>query len=265
MTTLSVVSELSQVRESSSSSRPPPLTHLLLRQLRTFAWSPHPNYPDLMAVGLTTGRTLLLRLDASASPSASHSLNPALSAISLNPRHARPCNAVAFCRDQPGLLAVGLEKARGESLLIFDIEQSARSLDSGKDATPISAQLQSHSFQRDHGVPRNHSPTASPSSAEPRPLLQFGSSEAVTSAAFLVAGASSSPLVSRTLSGRTPNDADDHCFFHSSQREWAPSGSESLIFAHHLSPSQPGRLAASSTSTRTLSTATNLPATGTTA
>lgn len=173
-----------------------PLTQSL--QLRTFAWSPHSDYPDLMAVGLTTGRTLLLRMEASASPSAASHTNPLLSAVSLNPRHSRPCNSVAFCRDQPGLLAVGLEKARGESLLVFDIEQSARSLDSGRDvATPISAKLQSHSLQRDHGVSRNYSPTASLSSGEPRPLLQFGSSEAVTSSSFLFAGASSSPLVSR--------------------------------------------------------------------
>lgn len=137
-------------------------------------------------MGLTTGRTLLLRLDASASPSASHTANTdhRISALQLNVRHSRPCNVVAFGVGHPGLLAVGLEKGRGESLIVFDIESSAKSLDGGPTTARTTTQ-----------APRASSPA---SSSEARPLYQFGSSETVTSACFLVpdgGSASSSPLL----------------------------------------------------------------------
>jgi WD40 repeat protein len=164
-----------------------------LSQLRTFDWAPHPSYADLLAVGLTTGRTLLLRLDASASPSASHTANAdhRVSALQLNVRHSRPCNVVAFGIGHPGLLAVGLEKGRGESLLVFDIEQSAKSLDGG--ATTARTVPAIH-----HSLPPQAPRASSPASSEARPLYQFGSSETVTSACFLVpdgGSASSSPLL----------------------------------------------------------------------
>ncbi|KAL8279216.1 hypothetical protein RQP46_008472 [Phenoliferia psychrophenolica] len=158
-----------------------------------------------MAVGLTTGRTLLLRLDASASPSAVHQASqgvvPRLSAVSLNVRHSRPCNVVAFCPERPGLLAVGLEKARGESLLIFDVEASANSLEGSRDGPPPP------SLVRQPPLHRNASPAApasSPnSSTEPHPLISFGSSETVTSAGFLAPGASvTGPVLVAGMGGK---------------------------------------------------------------
>ena len=133
-----------------------------LGQLRTFAWSPDPSVPDLMAVGLTTGRTLLMRLDASASPSAvrqaEQGVVPRLSAVSLNVRHSRPCNVVAFCAERPGLLAVGLEKARGESLLVFDVEASASSLEGSRDGPPVAPS----GLLRQPPFHRNASPSGGP-------------------------------------------------------------------------------------------------------
>ncbi|KAI5476236.1 WD repeat protein YBl104C-like protein [Pseudohyphozyma bogoriensis] len=169
-TTLSVVSELSS--------------------LRTFAWSPHPAWPDLFAVGTQTGRTLLLRLDASASPSAlrdaENGTTPKLAAMQINVRHSRPVNVVAFSPEQPGVLAIGLEKARGESLLVYDIEGSVSSLEG---PTPFSRPPPINTAAAAAAAaysPRNASPVATPpNSSEPHPISSLGSSETVLSAAFL--------------------------------------------------------------------------------
>lgn len=138
-----------------------------------------------MAVGLTTGRTLLLRLDPSAS----------LPAVSINVRSSRPVNTVAFA-ERTGLLAIGLEKARGESLLVYDISSSASTFEGarGRDSTPSTS-------RRD--LLRNGSPTTAPTSAEPHPLVQLGSSETVTSAAFLASNASvGDPLLVAGMGGK---------------------------------------------------------------
>ncbi|GAA5963459.1 hypothetical protein JCM21900_004650 [Sporobolomyces salmonicolor] len=173
--------------------------------LRAFAWSPHVGYP-LVAAGLTTGRVLLLRLDAAGSSGRTPS---GAAAVQINVRHSRPCNVVAFSPDQPGLLAVGLEKGRGESLLVYDVTQSTRVFDPTTSATPLARtfSLQRESSQTGRG--RAHSPAAaaSSSSLEPHPLLSFGSSEVVTSAAFLASSSgtspsSTSPLLVAAMAGK---------------------------------------------------------------
>ncbi|KAK4701242.1 hypothetical protein P7C70_g4990, partial [Phenoliferia sp. Uapishka_3] len=181
-----------------------------LSQLRTFAWSPHPNLPDLLAVGLSTGKTLLLRLDSSTSPSAikqaEQGITPRLSAVALNVRHSRPCNSVAFCLEKPGLVAIGLEKARGESLLVFDIEASANSLEGSRNGYSNNTQAETPSLGLLRQPPflRNSSPAASATNpAEPLPIIQFGSSESVTSAAFLASGgASAGPVLVGGMGGK---------------------------------------------------------------
>lgn len=115
-------------------------------------------------------------------------------AVQINIRHSRPCNAVAFCPDRPSLLAVGLEKGRGESLLIYDIEQSARAIDPAR-SFGYSA---SDSLGRDIAQTNN-------GLIEPMPLLSFGSSESVTCAAFLSSSATSSsdsPLLVAAMAGK---------------------------------------------------------------
>jgi len=74
-----------------------------------------------LAVGLSTGRTVLLTLSNDAL------LHPAVSPIHqeypiLNVKYQRPCAVVAFSQKDPNLLAAGLEKQRHDHCLhIWDI------------------------------------------------------------------------------------------------------------------------------------------------
>ncbi|GAA5891466.1 hypothetical protein JCM8208_007290 [Rhodotorula glutinis] len=174
-----------------------------LAGLRAFSWASHAAFP-LVAAGLSTGRVLLLRLDEGAKDDRTR----APAAVQINVRHSRPCNVVTFCPDEPGLLAVGLEKGRGESLLVYDV---SRSLDSSSASTSHShlgaapgAGHRAFSLQRDasqSGRGRGNSPASGPSSsssADPTPLVSFGSSEVVTSAAFLSSPSSPGSSASHT-------------------------------------------------------------------
>ncbi|BGP43197.1 hypothetical protein JCM10449v2_007225 [Rhodotorula kratochvilovae] len=158
-----------------------------LAGLRAFAWAPHAHSP-LVAAGLSTGRVLLLRLDDSAKDDRAR----APPAVQIN-----------------GLLAVGLEKGRGESLLVYDVQ---RSLDSSSSAPPYLSTINSgtgsgsgssraFSLQREtsqSGRGRGHSPASAPSSTDPTPLVSFCSSEVVTSAAFLSSPSSPGSSASHT-------------------------------------------------------------------
>ncbi|KAF7301219.1 zinc-ribbon-16 domain-containing protein [Mycena indigotica] len=101
-----------------------------LQFMKTFAWSPDPAFDDLVAVGLSTGRIDLLRLEASRHTRKTLAGSSVLSGgpiVSLMPRSSRACNSLDFCRVDPNFLAVGLDKVRGDSsLVIYDII-SARS------------------------------------------------------------------------------------------------------------------------------------------
>lgn len=152
-------------------------------------------------------------------------------------RHSRPCNIVTFCPDQPGadlptsplsalltltsslagLLAVGLEKGRGESLLVYDVQ---RSFDSSANHDPSSSSAsRNFSLHREtsaSGRSRNQSParlsslsspSPSPSPHDPLPLVSFGSSEVITSAAFLASPAGpsasdTSPLLAAAMANK---------------------------------------------------------------
>ena len=92
-----------------------------------FAWSPDPSFDDLIAVGLSTGKVDLMRLEAT-----KHTRDGVLSSgpsVSLLVRSSRACNALSFSRADPNYLAVGLEKVRGDySLVIWDICSAKPSL-----------------------------------------------------------------------------------------------------------------------------------------
>ncbi|KAI8890822.1 hypothetical protein K501DRAFT_236548 [Backusella circina FSU 941] len=130
-------------------------------------WSPDPNCPDLVAVGLTTGKTLLVRMQEHAltdSPFANsegiqtptplqrtntigrnqantnHNTGSSNTGSMQQPYYqqqqypvlgvkmSRPCNVVSFSKTHPHLLAAGLDKVRNDPcLLVWDI---SRSLDS---------------------------------------------------------------------------------------------------------------------------------------
>jgi WD repeat-containing protein mio len=92
-----------------------------------FAWSPDSVLDDLIAVGLSTGRVDLMRLEA-----AGYARDNVLSngpCVSLPVRSSRSCNALAFCPLDPNYLAVGLDKVRGDSsLVLWDISTAIPTL-----------------------------------------------------------------------------------------------------------------------------------------
>ena len=142
---------------------------------------------DIVAVGLVTGRTTLLRLDATQSTSPRE---PILAAIRIDVKQPRPVTVVKLAGN---LLAVGLEKGRGDSLLVYDVERATNGA-TNRDSSP--ARRTAYSLEHDSSTSRhrNSSPapsSLSPASNDPRPLLQFCASESITSAAFLVNGSSS--------------------------------------------------------------------------
>jgi WD repeat-containing protein mio len=81
----------------------------------------------MIAVGLSTGRVDLLRVEAT-----KHARNNVLSSgpsVSLPARNSRSCNALAFCDIDPNYLAVGMDKVRGDpSLVIWDIYSASPAL-----------------------------------------------------------------------------------------------------------------------------------------
>lgn len=208
-----LISQYSKNNSNKSSSSIQTLSTISeLGQARAFQWSPSNSIPDLIAVGLTSGKVILLRANGNASTSADST-----SHIAISPRSSRPCNAVAFSADQP-YLAVGLEKGRGESLMLFDIEAHSRSLSttSSNDLKKSKSQfntLQVHSNSNSNPYPPApimSSPPGSTSTTEPKAILQFGSSESVTSATFispslLVAGMGGKFI--RTYDVRAPSNS----------------------------------------------------------
>ncbi|KAG0024185.1 hypothetical protein BGZ81_007802 [Podila clonocystis] len=109
--------------------------------MKCFTWSPDPNYMDLTAVGLTTGRTLLIRMHRSEpwifedkgnehQPDTPRQVSIAQNQRtypSFSARHSRACNVVTFSKGSPNLLAVGLDKVRNDyCLMVWDIEQSLK-------------------------------------------------------------------------------------------------------------------------------------------
>ncbi|KAJ7087262.1 hypothetical protein B0H15DRAFT_843273 [Mycena belliarum] len=103
-----------------------------LQFMKTFAWSPDPAFEDLIAVGLSTGRVDLLRLEATKHArrtAAGHSVLSSGPIVSLTPRNSRACNALDFCKFDPNYIAVGLDKVRGDSsLVIYDINSARTAL-----------------------------------------------------------------------------------------------------------------------------------------
>ncbi len=90
-----------------------------------FAWSPDATYDDLFAVGFTTGRVDLIRLEASKSARQSNILRSG-PIVALPVRNSRSCNVITFCATDPNYLAVGLDKVRGEpSLVVWDISSAS--------------------------------------------------------------------------------------------------------------------------------------------
>ncbi|GAA5975273.1 hypothetical protein JCM11641_005912 [Rhodosporidiobolus odoratus] len=164
-----------------------------LTGLRSFAWSPQLDKPFL-AAGLSTGRVLLCELGEASGRRKTG--GDSATTMQINVRNARTCTSLAFSQVQHNYLAVGLEKGRGESLLVFDISHS------------MSAPAAGASAHRPHPLSRKKSQgeltSGTPSaSSDIAPLLSFGASESVTSASFLTpSAASSSSLLAAAMSNK---------------------------------------------------------------
>ncbi|KAF9434733.1 hypothetical protein BGZ76_007530 [Entomortierella beljakovae] len=107
--------------------------------MKCFTWSPDPNIMDLTAVGLSTGKTLLIRMHredpwtfedkgTEFRPDAPRQVTTTQNQRTYPTffaRHSRACNVVAFSKGCPNLLAVGLDKVRNDyCLMVWDIERS---------------------------------------------------------------------------------------------------------------------------------------------
>ncbi|QRV94364.1 SEH-associated protein 4 [Ceratobasidium sp. AG-Ba] len=155
-------------------------SHSDIPHMRCLAWSPHSTIDDLVAVGLNTGSVELLRVNSSvASLPDSHNSLDAPKVATLPTKYQRPCHALEFSTIDPNYLAVGLEKARNEpSLLIWDIERSARTLPSPNSSLPA--------FQRaSPRLPATRPPLSMVGAGDVRPLQHYGSTEVIHSIAFL--------------------------------------------------------------------------------
>ncbi|ORY34245.1 hypothetical protein BCR39DRAFT_517213 [Naematelia encephala] len=105
-----------------------------LGQLRAVAWSGIPQYPHIVAAGLSTGRTLLLNLSPSTltyplGSNTSVSNLPSSTLAVLPVKQSRPVTALDFSTHDPNYLASGLERHRSDySLLVWDISTAFTTL-----------------------------------------------------------------------------------------------------------------------------------------
>ncbi|RKP27136.1 WD40-repeat-containing domain protein, partial [Syncephalis pseudoplumigaleata] len=109
-------------------------------------------------------------------------------------RYSRPCNVVAFSEAEPRLLATGLDKVRNDHCLaIWDVEQARSMAESSSLASDQSAgQPGAGSGKGDAGAEATGllrssstgSSTANQAASAPKPIQQYGMSEAVLSCAW---------------------------------------------------------------------------------
>ncbi|PPQ65556.1 hypothetical protein CVT24_010819 [Panaeolus cyanescens] len=152
-----------------------------LQFMKCFAWSPDPAFDDLFAVGASTGKVDLIRLEAGKHAQKNSILSNGPSA-SLPVRNSRPCNALSFNMVDPNFLAVGLDKVRGDSsLVIWDINAFLPSL-SIPVVSPSEAPLLVNLPPRPQPtIPRIEAPNR----IDSRIYQQHAPAEIVTSLAFL--------------------------------------------------------------------------------
>ncbi|CAK5276104.1 unnamed protein product [Mycena citricolor] len=153
-----------------------------LQFMKTFAWSPDPFFDDLVAVGLSTGRIDLLRLEATRTRrlAGGTSVLSGGPIISLTARNSRSCNALDFCRLDPNYLAVGLDKMRNDaSLVIYDIS-STRSKLSFSISTPNDVLVDSPKRPQPL-IPRNELPPR----ADARTVQHHALTEVVTAVSYV--------------------------------------------------------------------------------
>ncbi|KAM6501602.1 hypothetical protein JOM56_001579 [Amanita muscaria] len=163
-----------------------------LHHMRCFAWSPDSQLDDLIAVGTTTGRVDLIRLQASSHARSQNPGSQYSSVLSTGPtiplavRNSRACNALSFSTADPNYLAVGLDKVRGDpSLVIWDLTTTKSSLqipgETWLDSSVISA---TPSMTSGPTIPRAIE-SQHYSRTDPRILQQHATGEVVSALAFI--------------------------------------------------------------------------------
>ncbi|WWC85838.1 uncharacterized protein L201_000705 [Kwoniella dendrophila CBS 6074] len=103
-------------------------------QIRSMAWSPLPTHRNIIATGLSTGKTIIQSLSSSTlsfplSLSNSNSVTTQTQTTNiiatLNVKYSRPVTSISFSKLDSNYLATGYEKHRSEySLLIWDISDA---------------------------------------------------------------------------------------------------------------------------------------------
>ena len=112
--------------------------------MQCFAWCPDSTVNDLVAVGYSTGKVDLWHLEAkryAKERSVSSSPN-----VSLPVRSTRSALALGFAYERPNMLAVGLDKVRGDpSLVIWNIDEAGKGRSvSGSKSKPERAIVQQY-------------------------------------------------------------------------------------------------------------------------
>ncbi|KAF8167441.1 hypothetical protein B0H34DRAFT_645099 [Crassisporium funariophilum] len=166
----------------------PEIRHVTSQQdlhfMKCFAWSPDSAFDDLMAVGLSTGKVDLIRLEAGKQAQRKNILSSGPS-VSLPVRNSRTCNALAFSSADPNYLAVGLDKVRGDSsLVIWDISTLSSSLTlpvPGSNELSLVNPLTPAQPRPQPQIPRLDSQAR----IDPRILQQHAPTEVVSSLSFL--------------------------------------------------------------------------------
>ncbi|WRT63824.1 uncharacterized protein IL334_000749 [Kwoniella shivajii] len=157
-------------------------------QIRSMAWSPLPTHRNILATGLSTGRTLLLSLSPStlSFPSSSSPSAQTSTIATLNVKYSRPVTSVAFSSLDPNYLATGYEKHRSEySLLIWDIADAISSASSNSQLPLDGDKSWERPLSDDTKLEVTNLTAKINVTSEPRHIQHYCPSENVNSLSFL--------------------------------------------------------------------------------
>ncbi|WVR03585.1 hypothetical protein IAU60_000577 [Kwoniella sp. DSM 27419] len=152
-------------------------------QIRAMAWCPLPSHRNIIATGLSNGKTVLHSLSPStlSLPLSSSSQNSTVASLSV--KYSRPVTSISFSTLDPNYIATGYERHRSEhSLLIWDIADALA-------ASRVPADGDVEGWDRPVGEDKltvtNLTNKVSTSPLEPRHIQHYCASEHVNSVAFM--------------------------------------------------------------------------------
>nr|XP_031857269.1 uncharacterized protein CI109_007324 [Kwoniella shandongensis]KAA5524341.1 hypothetical protein CI109_007324 [Kwoniella shandongensis] len=177
-------------------------------QIRAMAWSPSPSYRNLLATGLSNGRTVIYNVAPSTLALPLTPNNPATVVASLTIKHTRPVTSISFSSLDANYIATGLERHRSDySLLIWDISDAVAA-----SGISVDGDDQWRRPEGDNAELSVSNPSAKVKTvvSEPRAIQQYCPSEQVNSVSFVPRTtqhllASSSNKTIRLFDLRTPS------------------------------------------------------------